>query len=72
MSSNTPEYRTIVQCIPGLVIALKNDLTAISGELSADSLITCENATALTNQATDVTHRADQLAGLIRDKESVT
>ena len=68
MSSNTLEYRTIVQCNSELVTALKNDLNLLSSELSAASLITGENATALTNQATDVTCRAGQLVGSIKDK----
>ena len=71
MSSNTREYRTIVQCTTELVTALKNDLNPLSCELSAASLITGENATALTNQATDVTYRAGQLVGWIRDKVSL-
>ena len=67
-NNNSREYRTFLQCTSELVTALKNDLNLLSGELSAASLITGDNATALTNQATDVTCRVGQLVGWIKDK----
>ena len=69
--SNTPEYRTIIQCTPELTTALKSDLVSLSGELLAVGLIADDNAAALRNQFIDVAHRAAQLVGFVRNRVSL-
>ena len=70
-NSNSPEYRTIIQCTPDLTTALKNDLVPLSGELLAAGLIADDNAAALTNQFIGVAHRAAQLMGFVRNRVSL-
>ena len=69
--SNTPEYRTIVQCTPELTTALKNDLVSLSGELLAAGLIADNNAAALRNPYVNEEHRAAQLLGFVRNRVSL-
>ena len=69
--SNTPEYRTIIQCTPELTTALKNDLVSLSGELLSAGLIADDNAAALCNQFISVAHRAAQLVGFVRNRVSL-
>lgn len=70
-NSNSPEYRTIIQCTPELTTALKNDLDPLSGELLAAGLIADDNAAALTNQFLGVANRAAQLMGFVRNRVSL-
>ena len=69
--SNTPEYRTIIQCTPELTTALKSDLILLSGELLAAGLIADDNSAALRNQFVSETHRAAQLVGFLRNRVSL-
>ena len=65
---NSPEYRTIVQCTPDLVTALRNDLVPLSGEFLEAGLITDDNAAALRNQFIINADRAAQLVEFVRDR----
>ena len=67
-NSNSPEYRTIIQCTPELTTALKNDLVSLSGELLAAGLIADDNAAALNNQFFGAAHRAAELVGFVRNR----
>lgn len=69
--SNTPEYRTIIQCTPELTTALKNDLVSLSGELLAAGLISDDNSAAIRNPFVDASQRASQLVGFIRNRISL-
>ena len=66
--SNTPEYRTIIQCTPELTTALKHDLVPLSGELLAAGLISDDNHAAVCNQFIDAANRAAQLVGFVRNR----
>ena len=68
---NSPEYRTIIQCTPDLTIALRGDLTKLSGELLAAGLIADDNAAALRNQFIGEAERAAQLMGFVRNRVSL-
>ena len=68
---NSPEYRTIVECTPDLTIALKDDLTRLSGELFAAGLIADDNAADLRRQDRGKADRAAQLAEFVRNKVSL-
>ena len=63
--SNTPEYRTIIQCTPELTTALKHDLVSLSGELLAAGLISDDNHAAVCNGGAN---RASQLVGFLRNR----
>ena len=65
------EFRTIVQCTPKLVDALKDDLSSLSGELLAEGLINSDNEAALRNQSHNPADRAAHLAGFIRNRVKV-
>ena len=67
-NSNSPEFRTIIQCTPELTTALKNDLVSLSGELLAAGLIADDNAAALNNQFVGAAHRAAELVGFVRNR----
>ena len=69
--SNTPEYRTIIQCTPELTAALKGDLVSLSGELLAGGLISEDNDIALCNQFVSEANRAAQLVGFVRNRVSL-
>ena len=67
-NSNSPEFRTIIQCTPELTTALKNDLVSLSGELLAAGLIADDNAATLNNQFVGAAHRAAELVGFMRNR----
>ena len=68
MDHNTPEYRTMIQCTPHLEIAIKNQLTTLSGELLAVGLLSTDNAGALRNQTIDEADRAAKLVEFVANK----
>ena len=65
------ELRTIIECTPELVNALKDDLSSLSGELLADRLITSDNDAALRIQSRNPGDRAADLAGFIRNRVEI-
>ena len=67
-NSNSPEFRTIIQCTPELTTTLKNDLVSLSGELLAAGLIADDNAAALNNQFVGAAHRVAELVGFVRNR----
>ena len=62
------ELRTIIECTPVLVNALKDDLLPLSGELLAVGLINSDNEAALRNQHHNPGDRAANLAQFIRNR----
>lgn len=66
--SNTPEYRTIIQCTPELTTALKHELVPLSAELLAAGLISEDNSSALRNQFVGQSERTAQLLGFVRNR----
>ena len=65
------ELRTIIECTPVLVKALKDDLLPLSGELLAVGLINSDNEVALRNQYHNPGDRAATLAQFIRNRVEI-
>ena len=68
---NTIEYLTIQHCTVNIQIAVKNDLTNISGRLFQCGLINATQSEKLTNQNRDVAERAKLVVDFILDKVSL-
>ena len=65
------ELRTIIECTPDIVNALKDDLLPLSGELLAVGLINSDNEAALRNQHHNPGDRAANLAQFIRNRVEI-
>ena len=65
------ELRTIIECTPEIVNALKDDLLPLSGELLAVGLINSDNEAALRNQHHNPGDRAANLAQFIRNRVEI-
>lgn len=63
--SDTPEYLTMIRCTPQLEGAVRNDLTKLCGEISAEGLISFDNASSLRNPHNDAVERAAKLVELV-------
>jgi hypothetical protein len=68
MGSNTAEYRTLQYHTSGLRLAVKRDLTGLSGALFAVGLVTKKVSDYLRNTIHSEEDRAAELIGCIQDK----
>ena len=68
MSTNTPEYRAMIQSTSDLTNAVKLDIGPLSEELLSQGLIAADNQAAAINQMIDVGQRASQLVSLVRTR----
>ena len=66
--TDTPEYKTIIKCTAKLTTAVKNNITALSGHLLSNELITSDNDTDLRNTVLSELDRAAKLVELVRCK----
>ena len=68
MALNSPEYRTLQHHTTDLCLAVKQNLTSLSGALFADKLITQGSSDDLRNPMHSIEDRAAKLVGLVQDK----
>ena len=68
MSSNTPEFHTLLGCTSDLSRAVKPNILPLSNELLSEGFISQENHDRLNNQMHDATLRAAQMVSLVRTK----
>ena len=67
-----PEYHTIIRCTPLLEDTVRNDLTKLCGELSAEGLISPENAIELRDSRSGtVIERAAKLMEFVANRVKV-
>ena len=69
--TDTPEYKTLLQCNQTLRSALQEDIEAISGRLSAASLISDDLASDLTNKSRSSSERTARLVHFVTQRVSV-
>ena len=65
---NTPEYQTVLALVENLRLAVKPNLTTLSGALMARRLISPDNESDLRNQMIDESQRAAQCIKLVQDR----
>ena len=68
MGTNTPEFRTFVQCTSDLTNAFKPDVRPLSDDLLSEGFISQDNHSSLNNQMTDVAQRSSKLVSLVRTR----
>lgn len=68
MDENTVEYLTIEACTADIELAVRNNLTPLSGKLIACGLIDGAQSRQLTNRMLDETDRAHQLVQFVQAK----
>ena len=64
--TDTAEYKTIIKCTSKLTTAVKNNITALSGHLLSNELISSDNDTDLRNTQLSELDRAAKLVQLVR------
>ena len=68
MGENSSEYRTLVELTSQLRLAVKSDITSVSGELVSCGLISPDNDSELRNKMHSEADRAARLVELVQNK----
>ena len=66
--SNTPEYKTLIQCTQQLRRAVQSEITTLSGQLLAAGLITFDAETELRKASKSETERAARLVNTVTSR----
>jgi uncharacterized LabA/DUF88 family protein len=66
--ANSPEYNSMVDCIPGLRLAVQPNIISLSGELLRARLINKDKETWLRNTSISEVDRAAELVSLVTNK----
>ena len=66
--TDTPEYRTLVQCNQALILAVQSDVVNLSHQLLSAGLIAADVVDHLRNESRSVSERSARLVHLIKRK----
>jgi hypothetical protein len=68
MAGNSAEYDTMINLTPDLRLAVKSNLTPLSGDLFAENLISSSSEEEMRNDVHSKEHRAAEVVKLVQDK----